>query len=254
MTRKQQKENDTTAIQKIDKNQYAISKVSKEQIREAIQTNLGNESISGFDFERIKVPTGGSISWEMMDDDNEISYFHEVEGIIILIKPGRKFWEKGFDESEENSAPDCTSDNLINGIPTNPDSDGEYGGECNLCVMNTWGSGKNGKGKACKEVRIIFFLQKDNILPTVLIVPVTSLKPLKKYLTRLTQKMKPYNSVITRFTLSKVKNDSGISYSEISFSKIEDIDIETKENVKEYGEDLRKAINNSSITESILSE
>jgi hypothetical protein len=61
----------------------------------------------------------------------------------------------------------------------------------------------------------VFLLREGEILPVILTIPSASLKEFTKYVTRLLQKGKKTNSVVTRFALKKAQNSTGITYSQV---------------------------------------
>lgn len=68
---------------------------------------------------------------------------------------------------------------------------------------------------ACKQKRRVYLLREGEILPVILTIPTGSLKEFTKYVTRLLQKGKKTNSVVTKFTLKKVQNSTGITFSQV---------------------------------------
>jgi hypothetical protein len=62
-------------------------------------------------------------------------------------------------------------------------------------------------------------LRENELLPSVISVPQTSLKSLKKYLLQLASHRVQYPHIITLFKLNKTTSTSGIEYSEIVFTR-----------------------------------
>ncbi len=57
--------------------------------------------------------------------------------------------------------------------------------ECATCPMNKWGSAANGgKGKACREKRLLLVLRDGEALPVVVVAPPTSLLSVGQFETR----------------------------------------------------------------------
>jgi len=71
--------------------------------------------------------------------------------------------------------------------------------------------------KACKNRRRIYVLREGEIFPLILSLPTGSLKEFSRYIKRLLSKGKKSNSVVTRFSLKKATNSSGITYSQAQF-------------------------------------
>jgi hypothetical protein len=99
---------------------------------------------------------------------------------------------------------------------------GNPGGDCSKCPFNKFGSGENG-AKACKNRRRIYLLREGEIFPMILSLPTGSLKDFTRYIMRLLSKGKKSNAVVTKFTLKKATNNSGIAYSQAQFSVDRDL-------------------------------
>ena len=83
--------------------------------------------------------------------------------------------------------------------------------------MNQFGSGEN-NSKACKTRRRVFLLREGELFPLILSLPTGSMREFSRYIKRLLSKGKKSNSVVTRFSLKKATNNSGIAYSQAQFS------------------------------------
>jgi len=176
----------------------------------ALEANLGGEKIAVWDLERIKVPSGGMLAWEIPGLSGVPTYEQSVEGIIMFHKLGRSFWKQSLSESGGGVPPDCSSpDNLI-GI-------GDPGGECASCPYAQWGSAESdgdekARGQACKQQRFVFILREGMALPSVIALPPTSLQPMKQWLMQITGKGKPYWCFLVRFNLIESRNKNGIKF------------------------------------------
>ena len=109
-----------------------------------------------------------------------------------------------------SNPPDCGSFDGITG-------EGEPGGVCAKCPLNQFGSGEN-NAKACKSRRRIFLLREGELFPLILSLPTGSMKEFSRYIKRLLSKGKKSNMVVTRFSLRKATNSSGIAYSQAQFA------------------------------------
>ena len=117
---------------------YALTEVAEGgDLQEIIADNLGGEQITPFDLDRVTVPAGGALSWEVPTLDGEESV-KEIEGIVIYWRTARAYWEQGLDESGGGSPPDCSSDDGQIGIGTIAAT--VQGGQCSACPMNQFGS------------------------------------------------------------------------------------------------------------------
>ncbi len=199
-------ENQETALAQLGEQSISIMTTDLD-IGGIIRANLGDSPLSPADLDRVKVPSGGTTTWVIPSVEGEVEA-KELVGTIVAWKEGRVFWADPY--SGEGQSPDCYSNDLVRGS-------GKPGGSCQACPFNQWKSDpKGGPGKACKEVRSLFIVREGDVLPIVLTVPPSSLKNLRQYFTRLAAQAKIFYGVETALTLTRVKNSSGIAYSEIT--------------------------------------
>lgn len=138
----------------------------------------------------------------------------------------------------QNVAPNCYStDNRI-GI-------GTPGGECAKCPYNKFGSGEDGQSKACKNAHRLYILRSGELYPVVVTIPPTSLKSLSDYLAKriVTKGLRSYG-VVTKLTLKKATNNTGIAYSQVQFAVVEKLSSENAEILKKFGESIRPITRN----------
>ena len=108
----------------------------------------------------------------------------ELRGVIVYKQKTRGYWVKGADDN----VPECSSQDGITGVTR----DGMER-SCATCPMNQWGSGEDDAGqatagKACKEMRRVFFVLPGYQLPAFVSFPPTSLKSFDEYISaRLTK-------------------------------------------------------------------
>ena len=192
---------------------------------EAIRENIGNDRITDRDLDRITIPLGGGINWTVPTLEGEDSA-KTLDGIIVHWTAPRAYWATGL-EAGGNAPPDCSSHNGEMGY-------GQPGGECFSCPLNQWGSAEGGSGKACKEKRMLFLLRSTDLLPIVIQAPSTSIQPVKKYLLRLASQGLPYWSVVTRLSLEKGSNSTGIAFSRIAPKSSGPVPEEQRKMLAEY--------------------
>lgn len=101
-----------------------------------------------------------------------------LTGTIMFHHKARGYWEV-----EGQQLPTCSSMDGKTGV----DENGE-GATCSICPFNAWGSGKDGRGKACKEMRWIYVLQEGEIIPSRISLPPTSLGQFDAFVTALAQR------------------------------------------------------------------
>ena len=207
-------------------------------VAEIIEDNFGDDGFSPADLDRIKVPSGGGQAWDIPDEDPA----RYIEGVIVHKQPTRSFWFKGRGEGgEEDGPPDCYSPDSKVGVGVfGPGSEANPTGECAGCPMNVFGSSDrgSGEGKACKEQMQLFILQQDAVLPIQLSLPPTSLRPFRKYMTRLASKGKSFYAVVTRLALEVTKG-GGQTYSVVAPSKVGDLAPEEAAAARGYGSTIK---------------
>jgi hypothetical protein len=207
------------------------------ELKEILEVNLGGEVIDDGLLDRVKVPTGGSTFWTVLDELDDEKTVKELSGIILHSRMSRAYWRGEF--TGAGGPPDCYSDDMVNGI-------GDPGGDCTLCPLNEFGSdpNKEGRAKACAEKRILFVLlcHEDgevDLLPTVIKVPPGSLRSSKKYLFKLSTKAKKKMwGVVTTFSLEKDRNPQGQDFSRIVFKMKGPLTAEKTEAMGQYREKL----------------
>lgn len=175
-------------------------------LAEALTSELGGMDIS---FDRVSIPAAGGQAFEVPGEmPGETDMVKEFSGVILFHHPMFTYYRERF--SGGNNAPDCGSYDGITGV-------GDPGGVCATCPLNQFGSGENG-GKACKNKRRIYVLREGELIPILLVLPTGSMKEFAVYIKRLLAKGKKSNSVVTKFSLKKVTNASGIAYSQAQFA------------------------------------
>lgn len=199
---------------------------------EALRENLGGDTISPMDLDRIKIPSGNTPAWSIPDISGKSKVVQEIQGVIIGYRPTRVYWDKPF-ESGEKMPPLCASADGIVGV-------GTPGGMCSTCGFSQWGSDPKGTGgQACKQVNLLFVMLPGSILPYVFPLPPTSIPPMKKYLVQLVGQEIPSYTAITNFALAPAKNKGGIEYSVIKPTLVEEItDPDAREAIKAFKKSL----------------
>lgn len=216
------------------------------ELMEVLQENLGEDGGFGaFDLDRIKIPAGGGIAWEVPTISGPESQ-REIEGVVALWQQPRSYWERSLDEAGDDGTtpPDCASEDSRTGYGMyGVGSDLHPSGACADCPMNQWESAPKGGGKACSEQRLLFLLQPNNVLPAVVQLPPTSVRHWKKYSMRLSSAGLPYYGIVTKLGLTQEKNTGGIKYSEVALTAGEVLTPEVRARAKAYGANLRAMLN-----------
>ena len=193
------------------------------------------------EFTRVKIPSGGGLSFEVPGDDPEKPEQKQtLRGVIVDKHPANVYWADAY--SGESNAPDCSSVDGETGI-------GEPGGVCRTCPYNQFGSGE-GRGKACKNIFRLYLLVEGEMFPLLITLPPTSKKALNDYISRsILQKGQRSYGVLTEIALKKEKNSDGIVYSSVTFKKVEVLPAEEKEVLRMYSESIKALTRQVGISE-----
>lgn len=208
----------------------------------SVNLNVGNEmqdELAGLDsgFDRIKIPAGGGTSFEVpnLENSDEPISVKDFSAVILHHHPFFTYYENKYNGS--NNSPDCCSFDGINGI-------GTPGGKCRFCKLNVFGSGENGS-KACKNKHRLYLLRENEIFPMVLILPASSIQEFSKYIKRLLSLGKKSDSVVTKLSLKKALNKTGIAFSKVNFSVLRDLNQNEKDGLGELIAQIKNYSNQS---------
>lgn len=195
---------------------------------EALRSNLEGDNLSPMDLDRVVIPAGGGTQWCIPTlDGEEVSA--EIVGVLAGIQNCRAYWAQAFEGS--GTPPDCVSEDGLTGV-------GNPGGACQRCPMAAFGSDSRGKGQACKQIKRLAMLRPGSMLPLIVNLPPTSIRPATKYLLRLSGSGLKYRAVITRITLEKDKNSGGIAYSKAVFAMVGKLTPEQAQVMEDYASSL----------------
>ena len=185
----------------------ALALLSKESFLELVTENYGDNATP--QFQQIKFPTSGSKSFVVSGLSGDETVEH-LEGVVIFHHAARAYWHTAF---SGGNLPDCSSRDGVVGI-------GDPGGACARCPYNQWGSRANGPGKACKDMRRLVILRSGEMMPIILTLPPTSLRPFNDYAGNLLRVKVSIRGVLTRIGLIITKNAGGIAYSQATFRSV----------------------------------
>lgn len=194
----------------MNKNEIAIpnsfTALKDFNLAEAMSSELTGMDIT---FDHVSIPAGGGTVFEVPGElPGETDMTKEFTGVILFHHPMFSYYKDRF--TGGNNPPDCGSYDGITGV-------GNPGGSCARCPLNQFGSGENG-GKACKNKRRLYILREGELIPIMMVLPNGSVKDFSIYIKRLLAKGKKSSSVVTRFSLKKVSNATGVAYSQAQFA------------------------------------
>ncbi len=229
----------TTELAVID--EFAISPAAVAELALAIKEEIG--VMGTLDLPRTHVPTGGNPYWPVKatSDDQRPAMVDALEGVIVLHHPAYAYYSNP--TPVPGTRPDCASRDGVAGITTE-------GGElisCATCPYNQFGSGVKSdgspsRGKACKNAFMLYMLREGEILPTMIKIPPTGVKPLKSYFQGLllpkdkTNPMRRPHEVVTRIVLNPTASGDGTAYVVPAFEAIGALAPEASAGLKKYGE------------------
>lgn len=195
-----------------------------------------------FNFAYVKVPSGGGLAFEVPgEDDDEPDIMKTLEGVIVYHHPLNAYWMTAYDGS--NNRPDCASYDGKIGI-------GDPGGDCRTCPFNQWGSGRDGKGKACNNRHRVYLLQKGEMLPLLFSLPPTSLNNFSNLISRkILQKKLRSHEVVVQAKLKKATSGGGIDYSQVAWAVVGRLSPADAEAMKDYSSTIRSFAGEYSVEE-----
>ena len=162
-----------------------------------------------FTLDRVKLPTGGGTAFEIPSDEGEESEMaKDITGVIVYNHPAYAYYRDKY--TGGSNPPDCGSFDGVTGI-------GTPGGVCAKCPYNRFGSGE-GQSKLCKNKRMLYILREGELFPITLSLPTGSLRTFTNYVKSQLSRGRKLSQVVTKITLKKASNASGIAFSQAVFS------------------------------------
>ena len=227
-------------------NENAMMETKNFTLPEMVEGDFSSEDLADdyaglqLSFQRVKIPGGGSLQFELPGDDPENpDYAKTIEGVIVYSHQASAYWPEG-SEYDDSVTPLCSSVDGITGC-------GTPGGACAVCELNQYGTGTDSKGnpskgKACKNMRHLYILRDGEYMPILLALPPTSLRPYSDFVNAsfVTRRRPAYASVV-QIGLKRVENGSNL-YSIATFRKLYDLTGEQLAQIKAYTMDFRTQI------------
>ncbi len=201
-------------------------------VLEVINNNLKSNCLTKASFDTIKSPSGGTLVFTVPTLEDDVIE-KELVGIILDYTTPRAYWNTN--DPVEGTPPTCfSSDSIIS-------TDGKA---CASCMYNEFGSKADGESnaKACKESVELLFLRKDNIMPIIVRVPVSSKLIFQKYLTRLVSNLLPIYGVVTKVTLEKTTNRTGQAYAKFKFQVVKKLTNEEVNGMKVFSQNMVRVL------------
>lgn len=201
--------------------------------------NILNEALADdcqgleFSFDRVKLPAGGGTAFEIPSAEGKDSEMaKDITGVIVYNHPAYAYYHDKY--TGGNNPPDCGSFDGVNGIE-NP------GGNCQNCPYNKFGSG-DGQSKLCKNKRMLYILREGELFPITISLPTGSLKSFTNYVKSQLSRGRKLNQVVTKITLKKATNASGIAFSQAAFGFVRMLSAEERAAVAGVTDDILKTV------------
>lgn len=171
-------------------------------IKTRIQAPSGDK-IRITQFKKFRLPTG---------EETE----GPIEAVIVDFVSANVFYKNGFDK-DDMGPPDCFAihpePSLLVPSANSPD---RQSNTCASCPNNQWGTGARGKGKACKNTRVLAVLPADaqpDTAPWILTVSPTGIKGFDEYVRNLAGK-----EIIPLQLVTQIGFDKAVDYPSLKFT------------------------------------
>jgi len=174
-----------------------------------------NKRIAQSDSNRVKVNRAGFIAPGGDQGD-------ELIVVVVDYTNVNMFYESEYDK-DNITDPDCYANNRIHAeLEPERKSPKLQAEVCTACPQNQWGSAPRGKGKACKNSRLLAIVPFDNIgeapIWTISVSP-TGIKRWDNYVKKLADVNLTPMFVGTKITLAK-----GLDYASLMFETLQKLD------------------------------
>lgn len=198
-----------------DIQEYPIIAQDAQRRDKIMKANMGPEGLSIRNLDRISIPTGGIMQFELPSLSGPVMS-PTFEGVVIARKDTRIRWETPIGEGGSNQ-PACTCPDLAAAGQEEATGIGDPGGVCRTCEYSQFGSAAKGGGQACQQRLMLFFIRPGESIPVILNLPPTSLKSASEYFSKLQARFLGFWEVVTEVGLKEVVNEAGIKYAQTQF-------------------------------------
>jgi hypothetical protein len=207
-----------TGVTLVATNETALALTEEQQLQTILDQEVNDIMTSGsIDFKPGKI---GIMHRECLFVTTDKQTAKTITGTVVYFQKTRGFWDK-----EGQKIPRCSSmDGKTGQWKTGELEDSDtitktcgFAGQPGCCQYNEFGSDpkEKSKGKACKEMRRLFLVESDAILPAIFNIPPTSLKAFDELVSALLSKKKSPLAYEFTFRLSAA-NAGGFDYSKVT--------------------------------------
>lgn len=214
-----------TGLTMIPKSQYVALAGTDKDLAEAMASVAGTETFGPGDLIRIKMPSGGAVKWEVPDGLGNADYVGDITGVLCYVQQAGVLWPhfepqpggmpvlRTFDlKTAEQVGP--IPDDMIDTLEKHRLDERHFNWEA--LPYNQFGSGKNGRGKRCREQRLLFILRPNDIYPLVVGLSPGSLKVWKKFFMNVAAKARvPYWRAVVELKLEKARSGGGQDFARV---------------------------------------
>ena len=188
-------------------------------------------------FQCVKIPGGGQLQFELTGEDpDNPDYTKYLEGVIVYSHNANAYWPTG-EDYDDNTPPSCQSTDGKVGY-------GCPGGLCADCPNNRYGSDTKGtgKGKACKNQRIIYLLRSGEAMPIQLSLSPTSIRPYTDFVNAsFVSRRRGVCGSVVQIGLKKKSNGKD-DYSVATFKRLYDFTGEELAQIRAYANSFKEQI------------
>lgn len=192
-------------------------------VREALLANLGpGETLQASDLPRVPTPAGGGKVWAWTDSGNNEQSAKSIDGVLVYYGARGTLW--GSEEPQGKASPVLVTYDLVTAIRLNDDigdldeealescRTGDRTYDWQRLPYNQYGTSKSGRGRRCKESRLLAILRPEEAWPLLVTAGPGSLKTVVPFVKRLPV---PHFRAEVSLTLERVENSGGQPYSQI---------------------------------------
>ncbi len=170
-----------------------------QEVMAAFQTNCAGGNLTSFDLPRIKMASGTAL-WLIPGLEGETTA-PAIECVVLHKQHTRAYFPS---KDAGNTPPQCSSRDAHSGV-------GKPGGKCKDCPLAQFDPESNA-APGCKEALRLFILRGNSVLPEVISIPQTSVRPSVRYFLQLATQRFQMHHCILRIELEKAQNPQGKTY------------------------------------------
>ena len=136
-------------------------------------------------------------------------------------------------EDDDNAPPQCQA---LDG----KFGHGSPGGLCDACGYNRFGT--RGKGKACKNMHMVYLLRSGEFMPLQISLPPTSIRPFNEFVSRaFLLRRRGICSAVVQLGLKKMNNGKD-DYSVTTFKLLRDFEGEELRQIRDYADQFKEQV------------